>query len=121
MAQNHSEFKHPRIRKALTMREQAEMARVQAKAGITPSKLTRFSTRLPKIGYIFRPLKKVLSWLLPRYFINSWREVKQVTWPSRSETWRLAGAVIIFAIVFGALIAGVDKILDAIFKNVILK
>jgi len=53
--------------------------------------------------------------------VNAWREVRQVTWPSRRETWRLTGAVFIFAIVFGALVYGVDTGLDALFKKVILK
>jgi preprotein translocase SecE subunit len=73
---------------------------------------------LAKIG---RGIKKVLSWLVPRYFVNSWREVRQVSWPNRRETWRLTAAVFIFAIVFGSLVALVDKGLDEIFKKVILK
>jgi preprotein translocase subunit SecE len=68
-----------------------------------------------------RALKKVLGWLVPRYFVNSWREVRQVTWPTRRETWRLTAAVFVFAIIFGALVAVVDKGLDEIFKKVILK
>jgi preprotein translocase subunit SecE len=73
---------------------------------------------LAKLG---RPVAKVLRWLLPRYFINSWREVRQVTWPNRRETWRLTGAVFIFALVFGALVAIVDKGIDEIFKKLVLK
>jgi preprotein translocase subunit SecE len=68
-----------------------------------------------------RVAKKGLSWLVPRYFANSWRELRQVVWPSRRETWRLTLAVFIFAVIFGALVAGVDKGLDELFKKVVLK
>lgn len=78
----------------------------------------KFTRLLAKIA---RPIKKVLSWLVPRYFINAWREVKLVTWPSRKETWRLTLAVFIFSVVFGALAFAVDKGLDEIFKKFVLK
>ena len=71
-----------------------------------------------------RPVKllgKILGFLAPRYFINSWREVRQVTWPTGKETRRLTLAVFTFAIVFGAMVAAVDKGLDEFFKRVILK
>lgn len=73
------------------------------------------------IGKLFRPIRKVLGWLVPRYFVNSWRELKLVTWPGRRETWRLTGAVFVFAIVFGLMITVVDKAIDRIFKEIILK
>ena len=69
----------------------------------------------------FRIVKRVLGWLVPRYFINSWREVRQVTWPGRKETWRLTGAVFIFALIFGAAVYGVDRVLDEVFKKFILR
>lgn len=117
------------------MREKAEEARAKAEQD-KPARLVKarqtaakpfVRLRLPdnqltrilkKIG---RGLKKVLGFLVPRYFVNSWREVRQVTWPGRRETWRLTTAVFIFAIIFGALVAGVDKVLDIIFKHLVLK
>jgi preprotein translocase SecE subunit len=125
----------PRVRKAPTMREQAESVRAKAekqrpqrlhKVTATAKKPFR-KVRLPSnpatrfLAKIGRALKKVLNWLVPRYIVNSWREVRLVTWPSRRETWRLTGAVFIFAVVFGALVAVVDKGLDELFKKVILK
>jgi preprotein translocase SecE subunit len=110
------------------MREQAETARTEA-AKEKPQRLSKARgaaakpfkrVKLPS-NRVTRGIKKALKWLVPRYFVNSWREVKQVTWPSRRETWRLTGAVFVFALVFGALVAAVDKGLDEIFKKVILK
>ncbi len=118
-----------RIRKAPTTSEQAE-----GRASAQPLKLPAVKNMLPRISLgrsvggllavVFRPLKPLLRplrWLVPSYFVNSWLEVRQVSWPNRRETWRLTLAVFIFAIVFGALVAAVDKGLDELFKQVILK
>ncbi|HSX18086.1 MAG TPA: preprotein translocase subunit SecE [Candidatus Saccharimonadales bacterium] len=135
MANDSSGRRKPRIRKAApTVREQVEASkqsenepkqRSEAATGLI-SKV--FLTVAKVIKPILRPLapigrwlKIILSWLLPRYFINAWREVRQVTWPNRRETWRLTGAVFVFAVVFGGLVAAVDKGLDELFKKVILK
>jgi preprotein translocase SecE subunit len=47
--------------------------------------------------------------------------MKLVTWPGRNETKRLTTAVFIFAVIFGAVAAIVDKGLDEIFKKTVLK
>ncbi|HSW78758.1 MAG TPA: preprotein translocase subunit SecE [Candidatus Babeliales bacterium] len=126
----------PRVRKsAPTVRERVEASRSKAEAkkprlikraisrpadAIKGSRLSQ--SRAAKIAKKpFSLIKKALRWIIPRYFINSWRELRLVHWPSRRETWRLTLAVFIFAIVFGALVAGVDKSLDEIFKKVVLK
>lgn len=134
MAENSRKLKKPRVRKALTVRENAELARAKSQAVSKPSKVSVVKKRVPRLslfrrigkvlGPIFQPLRPVLRpfrWLMPVYFVNSWREVRQVTWPNRRETWRLTLAVFIFAVVFGLLVAGVDWILDQIFKKAILK
>jgi preprotein translocase SecE subunit len=56
-----------------------------------------------------------------RFFRNSWRELKQVTWPSRRDGIRLTSAVISFSVVFAVILAGVDWGLDKIFKQLLLK
>ena len=125
--------KKPRIRKtAPTVRERVERTRAEAEKPQRPSRIK------PVAATLARPLKKVpspklpnnrfgrilgriLSFITPRYFINSWREVRLVAWPKRGETWRLTGAVFLFAAIFGGLVAGVDKVLDILFKNLVLK
>jgi preprotein translocase subunit SecE len=59
--------------------------------------------------------------IVPRYFVNSWRELKQVTWPTRRETWRLSSAVIIFSLILGSITAVVDKGIESVIKDLILK
>ena len=55
------------------------------------------------------------------YLRSSWQELKLVTWPTRREGRRLTTAVIIFSVIFGALIAIVDYGLDKLFKQLLLK
>ncbi len=63
------------------------------------------------IGYVF----------VPPYVRNSWRELRQVTWPDRRKTLRLTWAVIVFSVAFGLIVAGVDFVLDRVFKEIIVK
>ena len=69
----------------------------------------------------FKPIHWIGLVIVPRYFRNSAKELKMVTWPNRRETRRLTTAVLIFAIIFGVLIAIVDYGLDKIFKRILLK
>ena len=128
--------RRPRIRKsAPTVRERAELAQADAQKPAKPKRVRgaaarvlrpakklspRGRVRLPDNRF-FRIVKKVGGWLVPRYFINSWREVRQVTWPARKETWRLTLAVFIFSTVFGVMVFTVDKGLDELFKKFVLK
>lgn len=72
-----------------------------------------------------KPLKvfgifKFLRFLVPPYVRNSWHELKQVTWPSRKETWKLTFAVFVFAITFGLLIGITDFGLSKVFERILL-
>lgn len=69
----------------------------------------------------FKVLRVAGRILWPVYFRNSWKELRQVTWPKRRESWQLTGAVLLFSAVFGVLIALVDYLLDKLFKEVLLK
>lgn len=105
-----------RIEAARPKDEQPAKFRRRLPARANPFKKLRLGDRK-----VVKLIKKGLSFVVPSYFVNAFREVRQVQWPNRVETWRLTLAVFIFAIVFGALVAGVDKGLDEIFKNVVLK
>lgn len=128
--------KKVRIRKtAPTIRERVEDAKAKNEAPKKPSRIKPAmlliarplrplrKIRFPKLpdNKVFRTLRRILSIFIPRYIINSWKEVRLVTWPNRRETWRLTGAVIVFAVIFGALVAALDKVLDILFKNLVLK
>lgn len=72
------------------------------------------------IRYIFKPIRWVFKRIIPTYFKESWKELKLVTWPSTRDTFRLTFVVLLFSLVFGGLIAGVDYGLDKLFKALIL-
>lgn len=111
-----------------------------------PAKKSTKKPKLPKVGifgkvatpigrflkpfrFLLRPFKtkpmrfigKVLrKILLIDYFISSWYELRQVTWPTRKETIKLTFAVFIFAIAFGLFIAIADYGISRIMREVIL-
>jgi preprotein translocase subunit SecE len=118
------------VKPAETVREKAEKSSQEAAAkqpGVVRLALRyigkpfRWIGRgLAKIGHK-QPFKWIGHFLWPPYFRNSWKELRQVTWPSRRESRQLTTAVIIFAVVFGVMIALVDFGLDKLFKQVLLK
>jgi preprotein translocase SecE subunit len=118
------------IRKAETVREKAEK---NAKTSEKPKDKGIFGLTL---YYIFWPLRmlgrglaslerfkifRIIGLVLvPPYFRNSFKELKQVTWPSHRETLRLTFAVLMFAAVFGIFVTAVDYGLDKVFKRILL-
>ncbi|HEX7963683.1 MAG TPA: preprotein translocase subunit SecE [Candidatus Saccharimonadales bacterium] len=130
MAEDAAKPKHRVVKKAETVREIAEKSSqspVQKEPGIIRLTLKyigapfRWVGRgLAKIGHK-QPFKFIGHVLWPAYFRNSWKELRQVTWPNRRESTQLTTAVIIFATIFGVMIALVDYGLDKLFKQVLLK
>lgn len=74
--------------------------------------------KIKPIGIIVRFLAKVL---LINYIINSWKELKQVEWPSHKQTIRLSVAVFLFSIVFGLTISLVDYGLDKVIRRIVFR
>ena len=54
-----------------------------------------------------------------RYLCDSWREIRQVRWPSRKATWKLFFAIIIYTLLFGAIIMLLDILFTWIFNTII--
>lgn len=114
--------------KAVKSTDQPEKRRRLRRTASTAAKPLRRAAHLGRKEYylplpdnrVGRFLNK-RRYVIPRFFREAWQELRQVTWPSRKETWKLTLAVFIFALVFGSLVAGVDYGLDKLFKQVILK
>lgn len=74
---------------------------------------------------IWKPFKFIgrflAKYVIPPYIRNSFRELRQVTWPSRKQTLQLTRDVILFSVIFGILVAIFDFGLDKLFKQVILR
>ncbi len=58
--------------------------------------------------------------IIPKYFRESWSEVRQVTWPSNKQTLQLTMAVFIFTALLVAIVSIVDYGLDKIFEELLL-
>lgn len=128
MAEETGKTKRRIVKKVETVREKAEKSaenskqprRLQAtkrKAGAPFRAVGNAGRKLGK----FKPFRIIGLILVPPYFRNSWKELRQVTWPKRKDSFRLTFAVIVFAAVFGCLVAALDFGLDKIFKEVLLR
>lgn len=59
-----------------------------------------------------RSLLSRLKPRVPRYFVESIREIRRVTWPSRRESLKMTTAVIVFTAVFTIFAVIVDAFFD---------
>lgn len=119
-------------RKLKTMRElAAEKPASKRKSSSKKSKLLRPFKKAHTVGKKeYHPIKlpdnrfgRILGKrinFIPKYFRESWREIRQVSWPGRRETIRLTIAVFIFSAVFATIVASLDFVLDKVFRNLIV-
>lgn len=68
-----------------------------------------------------KPLRIIGKILVPVYLRDSWKELRLVVWPSWKQSRDLTFAVLVFATIFGVIVAAVDFGLDRLFKDVLLK
>ena len=71
-----------------------------------------------------KPAKKPFILIRPivyffRYLRDSWREIRQVRWPSRKATWKLFFAILIYTLLFGAIIMLLDALFSWIFNLIV--
>lgn len=72
------------------------------KADVRSAKKAQTAGKVKKQRKIFAPF---------RYIRDSWRELRQVRWPDRKTTWKMTFTVILYVIIFGAIV----MLLDAFF------
>lgn len=116
------------IKKSETVREKAEKAadsskqprRLQATRRTAGAPFRAIGRGGKKLGK-FKPFRILGFIIVPPYFRNSWKELRQVTWPNFPTAMRLTFAVIAFAVVFGVVVAFLDFGLDKLFKQVLIK
>lgn len=115
-----------RVKNPETFREQA--LKVAAEGNKTskntknakPKSEKQSKPRFRFIRSLVRPFTLLGRLLAPGFIRRSFSELKLVTWPSWHQSLRLTRAVLIFAIIFGLTIAGLDYVLDKIFRKLIL-
>lgn len=121
-----------RIRKVETVREITVKSAENAEKPSRKSLLWRgFSAPLRFVGKGFKKVGAFLGKyrvmriighiLVPRYFRNSWKELRGVTWLKFKQSRQLTVAVMIFAVIFGVVVAFLDYGLDKVFKQVLVK
>jgi len=80
---------------------------------------------------VTRPVRETRVWKFLRrtilrspfrgYFVQSWRELKKVTWPDRKTSWKLTFTVILFSAVFAIITTSLDFGFDKLAKQIFLK
>lgn len=118
------------IRQAETVREKAEKKTqgdgTPKKRGIIRTAFYYLFTPLRILGKAlaslerYRPFRIIGLILVPPYFRNSFRELKDVTWPNTRDSIRLTFAVLMFAIFLTLIVTAADFVLDKIFKRLLL-
>lgn len=84
-----------------------------------------FLTRITAPVRNNRAWKFLRKWILRSpfrgYFIDSWRELRHVTWPNRRTSWRLTFTVIVFAVIFALFTTALDYGFERLAQELFLK
>ncbi len=94
--------------KAKDTTKKAEKEPVETKAKVETK------TKAKKPFILFRPFVALF-----RYLRDSWKEIRQVRWPSRKATWKMVLAVLVYTALFVVLISLLDLFFTWLF-NLIL-
>jgi len=83
--------------------------------GKTSAKKSTKSEKPEKKPFLlFRPFVA-----LGRYLKNSWKELRQVHWPTRKATWKMALAIFVYTVLFGGFLVVLDILFDFIFSKLL--
>ncbi len=135
MAEKQSASTKRRVKNPETFRERAvkanepgsqegRLSKLGAVSGKTIRPIARSVRKaagIKPLGPLRTALRIVGKILLPTYFRESWKQLRLVKWPNRTESRQLTFAVLVFAVVFGIAIAIVDFGLDHLFRDILLK
>lgn len=55
------------------------------------------------------------------YFVASFKELKNVTWPDRKTAWKLTFTVIVFSAIFAVFTTGLDYVFEELARRIFLK
>ena len=95
-------------------KKSAKNAKKEAKKSKKAEKKAEKTKSNKKYFILFRPFCA-----FGRYLRDSWREIRQVRWPSRKLTWKMVLAVVIYAALFLVLITLLDILFDFVFKLIL--
>ena len=92
-------------------KQQTKLAKTKAKAKVKAAKAKAKAT---KSNTSEKPLARPFV-ALGRYLRDSWRELRQVRWPSRKATWKMTLAVLVYCAIFIVFIMLLDALFTFIF------
>jgi len=94
-----------------------EAVKAKAKA-IRKEKRTKEKSEMPlwlkPLWFISTPFRAI-----GRYFRNSFRELRQVRWPNRTQTWKITFSVILYVAIIAVAIMLLDVLLTFLFDKFI--
>ncbi len=100
--------------------DKTKVTRITASDSVKPAKAAKSvaakgkKTSTPKKKRSFGILGKIGG-----YFKGAWVELRQVHWPTRSATWGLTGAVLLFAAFFVVFITLLDAGFKYLFEQIL--
>jgi preprotein translocase SecE subunit len=102
-----------------TKLKKANKEAVKAKAkAIRKEKHTKEKSEMPlwlkPLWFISTPFRAI-----GRYFRNSFRELRQVRWPNRTQTWKITFSVILYVVIIAVAIMLLDVLLTFLFDKFI--
>ena len=66
-----------------------------------------------------KPKRRNMFVALAEYFKGAWYELKQVRWPTRSATWGMTAAVLVFTLLLATLILLLDTGFNWLFEQIL--
>lgn len=73
-------------------------------------------------SHIWKFLRKyILRSPFRGYFVNSWMELRKVTWPNRKTAWKLTFTVIVFSAIFALFTTALDYGFERLARELFLK
>ncbi len=101
-----------------TTSKTAKATASKSKGQKTKSTKAPMSKPLLVITWPFRMIAKPFV-ALGRYIRDSWHEIRQVRWPNRKATWKMTGAILIYAALIMTIILLLDALFTFIFNNIL--
>ena len=82
-----------------------------------PSKNATKTTKKPAVKKATKRRNPLRA--LGDYFKGAWYELKQVRWPTRSATWSMTAAVLLFTLILAVLILLLDVGFNCLFEQIL--
>ena len=121
LVKNPETFRERAIKASQVSDKPSRSGRLKAATGKVTAPVFNPVGRVGGRFFRLKPIRLLGKVIFPVYLRNSWGELKLVNWPNLKQGRQLTFAVLIFAIIFGAIIALVDFGLDKVFRDILLK